>query len=266
MPGDADERVKIYFLQAVPVVTILINALNELEFETYSLSEQYSERLIPIICEDPKALVFICIRNTRELPRWFQFIDTVNEKKAGQVQFGILASDTIPQETRNAILSKQIPVITFMLIQQQPLQVVKLILRSYEAEKGRKRITVQARGIREMTIPRRGLQPIRGQVVTISSFAFSSEIEPGYIPSLKTGEYYPEVILSMKGIRIQSAAKLLGFNKKREQEYIFKFSGVQIVDGKFTYQEKATRDTTHKIHDYVKIRLKEELIARLEAQ
>jgi hypothetical protein len=67
-------------------------------------------------------------------------------------------------------------------------------------------------------------------------------------------------------VRIQSAARLLGFNKKREQEYIFKFCGVQIVDEKFTYQEKATRETIRKIHDYVKIRLTEELMVRLEAQ
>ena len=75
----------------------------------------------------------------------------------------------------------------------------------------------------------------------------------------------PELLLSLKGIRIRLAAKLLGFSKANENILVFRYYGLELREGKMSYTKTITRESKQKFHKYISSCLRDNLKERLTA-
>ena len=106
--------------------------------------------------------------------------------------------------------------------------------------------------------------PVKGKIVDLSAAAFGCEIDQlNHEHFVKPGIFFHDILLHIRGVRIRTAAKLLGFSKANKNVFIFRYYGTELKDGKITYSEKVPQEVKQKIHKYITYCLREDLKEKL---
>ena len=69
---------------------------------------------------------------------------------------------------------------------------------------------------------------------------------------IKIGTIYPEVLLALKGIRVRTAARLLGFSKDNKDIFIFKYNSHKMKDNKIIIIDSVSYEAKQKFNSYMK--------------
>lgn len=258
--------VKIYFVEPVEIITIVIDALIKLEFETYIVREEDKEKLLKILKNDIRNVIFLSIINEKEAERYLEYIDRLNNVKDSLVQVGAFIHGNIKEASRMKILERNCSAIQFSDIQNEPLAVLKKILMYFEAKGIRKYVRVKAVGISEAYFSVKTLDnPIKTVVLDISSHAFLCRVPDEFLLFFVPGDFFHDVLLVLKGMRIRTSVKVIGFNKESPDIFILQFYTAKVIDNKFKYEAKILPETRNKLHAYIKLCLKENLTLLLDS-
>jgi hypothetical protein len=257
--------VKIYFVKPVDLITVVVNTLVELEYETYTVPDYDSDKLLKILPRNKRSIVFVSITNKNEATRWLDYGRKAIGLPDTNVQVGAFVYTNMEAELRGEFLSAQIPAISFSNIQSNTVKVLEQILRVFDARGMRRYVRVNTRGISVAFMTLKGRkEPVRCPVHEISAVACVCEIPRDIQAHFQVGAYIPEVMLALRGIRIRTAVQIVGFSQENKDFFILKFVGIELKDGKMNYSEKTPGELRHKIHTYVRSCLKENLSEQLE--
>jgi hypothetical protein len=256
--------VKIYFIKPIDLINVVINTLIGMEYETYTIDENEMEKLLRILAEDLRSIVFICVANRQDVVKSLEYIEKLKAVEKTAIQVGAFAYSAMDPAVKQKFLFNLATVTTFSDLKENTVGTLRTILQAFDARGNRKFIRVKARGTSEAFIMRKGrVDPIKGKIIDISAFAFACEIDPISHEYFQPGCLLSDILLSIKGIRIRTAAKLLGFSEKNRNIHIFRYFGTEIKDGKTVMTEKVPLETKQKLHRYISSCLKDDLKDKL---
>jgi hypothetical protein len=258
--------VKIYFIKPIDLISVVVNTLIEMEYETYTVSEFDAEKLPRILPEDRRNVLFICVTSRQEAQRWLEYAQTLRDEPLSQIQIGVFAFSNIDSALKEEFLMNQISVTPFDQLRQNTLGVLRTILQIFECRGQRQYIRVKAQGHSEALISVSGRdQPIKGSIVDLSTSAFVCDVPEIYHHYFGAGQYIREILLVLRGVRIRTAAKFLGYSQENKNHFIMKFCTLSMKDGRFDYEEQISRGPKQKLCNYIRTCLKDSLMERLSA-
>lgn len=258
--------VKIYFIKPIDLISVVVNTLIEMEYETYTISEFDAEKLPRILPEDQRNVLFICVTSRQDAQRWLEYVGNLRDEPSSRIQIGVFAFSSMDDTLKKKFLMNQISVTPFDQLRQNTLGVLRTILQIFECRGQRQYIRVRAQGHSEALISISGRdQPIKGSLVDLSTSAFVCDIPEIYHHYFEAGQYIREILLVLRGIRIRTAAKFLGFSQEKKNHFIMKFCTLSVKDGRFDYEEQISRDPKQKLCNYIRTCLKDSLMERLSA-
>lgn len=253
--------VKIYFVKPIDLINVFINTMIEMEYETYIIGEYDQEKLLKILPTDLRNIVFLCVSNEYDAPKWLEYITMLKEVSNSTIQIGAFAYTSMEPEIKKRFLYNLVSVTPFAELRTNPIEVFKKIFQAFDARGNRRHIRVVPRDLSEAFIMVQNRNdPVKGKIVDLSASAFACEIDKLYHEHfLEPGIFFQNIILHIRGVRIRTAAKLLGFSEANKNVFIFKYYGTELKDGKMTYSEKVPQEVKQKIHKYITSCLREEL-------
>jgi hypothetical protein len=257
--------VKIYFINPIDLISVVINTLIEMEFESYIINDNEKDDLLKILPQNIRNVIFFCIRNKSEVELWLKYIEKINALQDTHILIGAFVYDFIDEETKNKFLSQNISVIEFDSIQKNPAHVLREILTYFEAKGKRSFIRTKTFGIAEAYFYIKGREkPIYSKLTDISAYAFSCIIDSESKFHFSIGEYFGEILFVLGGIRIRAAAKVLGFSKENPEIYILKFGTAKMEEDKIIFDESLHTEIKQKLHDYIRKCLRDDIIEQLK--
>ena len=257
--------VKIYFVKPVDLINVVINTMIEMEYETYIIGEYDQEKLLKILPQEQRNIVFLCVANKHDAPKWLEYVGKLKEVKNSTIQTGAFAYTSMEPEIKKLFLYKFVSVTPFAELRTNPIEVFKKIFQAFDAKGSRKFIRVLPRDLSEAFIMVQNRNdPVKGKIVDLSAAAFGCEIDQlNHEHFVKPGIFFHDILLHIRGVRIRTAAKLVGFSKANKNVFIFRYYGTELKDGKITYSEKVPQEVKQKIHKYITYCLREDLKEKL---
>ncbi|HBD95894.1 MAG: hypothetical protein A2015_12340 [Spirochaetes bacterium GWF1_31_7] len=257
--------VKIYFVDPANFISIIFNSLIELEFETYSIPYEYKDKLIGLIPENNRNIVFLTIKNKKEVDEYIKYAEDLLKLSGEMVQLGAFVYDNMDEETKNKFLANNISTIEFSSVQKDSISIMKNILTMFEARGKRAFIRTKVVGdCKAYFYLKNKNEPLVAQISDISATAFSCNLSEEIKFYFTKGDFIDDVTLVLRGLRIKVTAKVIGFSSENPNFFIFKICNYRIQDNKIIYEEKATSENVRKIHEYIRKCLQEIVITKLE--
>jgi hypothetical protein len=264
MEKDQVLSVKIYFINPIDAISIVINTLTEIEYEAYLINESDKEKLLKIIKHDLRNVIFICIQTETAVDYWLEYINRIKNIQETNVQIGAFVFDRMDKGTRNKFLMEGVSVINFGDIGKNSLDIMKKILIFFEAMGKRPYITTKALAKSEIYFYVKNLEtPITGTIIDISAYAFSCKIDQAYRPYFAPGTYIEEALLVLKGSRVKTSLSVVGFSRQNPNIYMMKFCTTRIDGNNLVCFVSITPEMSHKLHDYIRWCLKEKIALKL---
>jgi|GEM_PF-5491216 len=257
--------VKIFFINPIELLDVIINTLLKIEYETYHVSENNKFKLLKIINNYKRSIIFFCIRNRSEIPKWMEYVIEIKKINNIHIQLGCFYYDYMDINNIKNFLKDGISMISFADIKNDTLQVMKKILSYFEAKGVRKFIRTKAYGVSEAYIyVKNAKEPVVGEILDVSSHAFSCRIiDTRFNNYYKMSNYFHDVLLILKGIRLKVDINVAGFSKIDPTIYIFKLCNQEIKNGKFIYTDNIPNEILFKLHIYIKECLREAMHHKL---
>lgn len=256
--------VKIYFINPISLLSVITDTLIKLEFETYSVDKGDKDKLVSILDNNIRNVLFICILNEIEMEYWIDFIDKAFKIKETFIQIGAFVYNTISIDDKLSLLERGIPVIPISEIRMNTIDVMKRILFYFEAKGKRKYIRARAFGKTEVFFDMEDThKTVKGTIIDISAYAFSCQIMTMYAPFFTVGDICDNVLLVLKGSRVRTSVKLIGISKLNPEIYVFKYQRENVIDKKTVHQEGLSSTDKNKIHHYIQLCLKVDLKRQL---
>jgi hypothetical protein len=248
-----DYNVKIFFIEPLSSISVVIDALINIEYEVYMVQEKDKEKLAKVFNVKDRNVIFFCITNQLDLPKWLKYVRFIQNYRQLNVQIGVFAYDHIRLESKLLFLEQNIPVIQFSDLRENTLTVLKRILLIFEARGKRKHIRTKTFGISEafFCIPNLR-EPIRGRISYISSQAFFCELDPMYKLYFRSGSFFQEVVLILKGMKVKVSAKLVGFTEGSTPVYLFKLYTSKVVNNQVLLSSQLAKEIKNKIYNFIK--------------
>ncbi len=253
---------KVYFINPVDLISVVINTLVELEYETYSVSNQDRDRLLKVLQKDPRNIVFISITNKADALKTVEYVEALNQVPKTSIQIGSFVYNNLEPDIQQQLLLNKSSITPFSSLQENTVAVLKRILQLFEANTRGQYVQVRTRGITEVYFMPKSKRPFKARVIEISSFAFVCEIVPEMQGFFRQEMYIPEVTLILQGARIQTAAKVLGFSKTKNA-FIFRFCELSVQGGKMTFSDTIARQKKIRVHNYIRACLGEDMAEQL---
>ena len=258
--------VKIYFIKPIDLISVVINTLIEMEYETYTLSEFDAEKLPKILPEDQRNVLFICITSRQDALRWLEYVENLHDESSSRIQIGAFTFSNMDDSLKEKFLMNQISVTPFDQLKKNTVGVLRAILQIFECRGQRQYIRVQAQGHSEALINVHDRnQPISGSIVDVSTSAFVCDVPEIYHRYFEVGQYIREIMMVLRGARIRTAAKILGYSQEKKNHFIMKFCTLSLKDGRFDFEEQISREPKQKLCNYIRICLKDNLMQSLSA-
>jgi len=253
--------VKIYFVKPIDLINVFINTMIEMEYETYIISEYDQVKLLKILPEDLMNIVFLCVPNKHDAPKWLEYVGMLKGVKNSTIQIGAFAYTSMEEKIKRLFLYNLVSVTPFAELRTNPIEVFKKIFQAFDAKGSRKYIRVAPRDLSEAFIMVQNRNdPVKGKIIDLSASAFACEIDQHYHEHfVEPGSFFQNILLHIKGVRIRTAAKLLGFSEANKNVFIFRYYGTELKDGKTTYSENVPQEVKQKIHKYITSCLREDL-------
>lgn len=256
--------VKIYFIEPVDIISVVIDTLVKLEFETYTVSSLDKEKLLTLLHQDIRSVIFLSITNEKELEKAKVYIDALNEIKDSSVQTGAFVKSNIKPELKMELLERNTAVIEFQDIKENTVAVLRKILTYFEARGTRKFVRTKTTGQSEAYFTVKNLEnPLKARVMNVSSHAFLCMITKEDLPYFTPGSYFHEVLLVLKGIRLRTSVKIIGFNKDMPTVFVMKLCTAKLINSQLHYTDHIPPEIKNKMHNYIKICLKDNLNQKL---
>lgn len=256
--------VKIYFLEPLSFISIIMNSLIELEFESYSIPYEFKDQLISLIPENNRNVVFLSVRNKKEVDEYLKYAESLSKIAGEMVQIGAFVYDNMDDETKNKFLENNISTIELSHIQKDVVGIMKNILMMFEAQGRRAFIRTKVIGdCKSYFYFKNREEPIIAEVSDISANAYSCRIQEEFRYYFSKGDYIEDVTLVLRGMRIKLTAKVIGFSIENPNFFVFKICHYKVIDNKVVYEDKAAAETVRKIHEYIRKCLQEIVITRL---
>lgn len=257
--------VEIYFINPIDLISVVINTLIELEYEAYSINETDKENLIEIIKSNPRNVIFLSVRNKMEVEGYLKYIESTLKIESTNIAFGAFVYDAMDQATRNRFLEHNVSVIEFGELKSNTVAVMKNILTFFEARGRRLYIRTKTYGIAEAYFYIKSKEnPITAKIMDISAFACSVVIDDIDKIFFQVGDYFNEILFVLGGIRVRTAAKILGFSKDNNNIHILKFCTAKMDGERIIFDENITPEISRKLHDYIRKCLKDKITEELE--
>ena len=257
--------VKIYFVQPIDLIHVFINTMIEMEYETYIVSEHDREKLLEIVPQDPRNIVFLCVANRHAVAKWLEYSKRLNESENFAIQIGAFVYTSMAEEIKKLFLYNLVSVTSFADLRTNPIEVFTKIFQAFDAKGNRKYIRVVPRDLSEaFVMVRNREEPVKGRIIDLSAAAFACEIDQrSHQYFAKPGNFFQNVLLHVRGVRIRTPVKLLGFSKENKNVFIFKYYGTELKDGKRNYTERVSQEVKQKIHKYITSCLREDMKEKL---
>lgn len=257
--------VKIYFIEPIDLISIVITTLIELEYESYVADSNSKDSLLEIIPENQRSVVFLCIRSKPDIEPALSFVNELLTLKDTHVIIGAFVYDHMKQSVRNQFLENGVSIINFSEIKEKTATVMRNILTFFEARGQRAFIRTKTFGeSRAYFYFRNKDKPVVCDIDDISAYAFSSTIDPMFKLMFTVGDYISEVVLVLKGIRIKLSVKVIGFSRDKPNLYIFKLCTSHFERDRMVYNETIPGQSKRKIHDYIRKCLQADLKQRID--
>jgi hypothetical protein len=258
--------VNIYFVNPLEIISVVSNTLIELEYETYTVSDLDKFKLLKVVQNDIRSVIFICVRNKIEIEESLRYIEEILSIKGPNILIGAFVYDHMDTDVKNKFLINNVSTIELSQIKKDPVSVLKNILTYFEARGKRLFIRTKTYGTCEAYFYFKNREaPILGKITDISAYAFSCELDEMNKLYFEVGAYLPEILYVLGGVRIRTAAKVLGFNKDKNNEYILKYCTAKMTSDKLIYEEKIAGEIKQKLHDYIRKCLKDSLTQKFNA-
>ncbi|MBN1695943.1 MAG: GGDEF domain-containing response regulator [Spirochaetales bacterium] len=256
--------VHIYFIEPLQLISVVIDTLVRIGFESYQVDEKDKLSLLKILNKDVRNVIFICISSQSELEGWFEYIDKVERLRGYTIQIGVFIYSKFDPTDAMKFLEKNIAVIKFSDIQQDTLSVLKKILFYFEARGKRGYVRVEAieDSIALFTIESER-DTIKAKILNISEQAFACQFRKSDIHHIMQGRYFPKVLLRLKGIMVSIAAKAVTSKKDNPQLWVMHICSAIYVNNKVSYTTELSKETKDKIHRYIRLCLKENIKTKL---
>jgi len=257
--------VKIYFINPIELIGVIINTLIELEYESYTINEIDKDDLLEIIKKEPRNVIFLSIRNKLEVEEYLKYIEKAKKIDNTQISFGAFVYDLMEDEIRNKFLEHNVSVIEYGNIKSNTIAVMKNILTFFEARGKRLFIRTKTYGIAEAYFYIKSKEtPITAKIIDISAFACSVTIDQTERYYFQVGDYFSEILFVLGGIRVRTAAKVMGFSKDDNNIFLLKFCSTKMDGGKLVFEETLTQEVNRKLHDYIRKCLKDQINEELD--
>jgi hypothetical protein len=266
MDKETVESVKIYFIEPIQIISVVIDTLIKLNFEAYSIDETYKHKLISVLKTHPRNVVYICVLSETGLDNWISYIDELQSIAQVQIQIGAFIYTKMPLESRTRFLERGIATIPFDSLKYNTLDTLKRILTYFEAGGKKKYVSAPTVGICQAAFKIKGQpKPLEADILSLSVFAFSCRLKQDDRMHFGTGTRYGEVILLLRGRRVPISAQFMGFGRENPHIGIFKiFAPVSENPGAYE-QNRLPPEIKNKLYAAVKAFLKDSLKKNLDA-
>ena len=210
MPNIQDYSVKVYYINPIDSISIIIDALINLEYEVYTLPESDKEKLIKIIPkENTRVVVFFSIINRSEINEWLNFVNTAKALNLNYLQLGGFSFDQISDEEKNKFLSLGVPIISFSAVEKNAIETLQNLLTVFEAKGKRAFIRVKTLGSAEVYFYFKSRKdPLVLKIIDISASAFSVEVDDSNKNYFTINSYFSELVMILMGTRIRVNVKV----------------------------------------------------------
>jgi hypothetical protein len=256
--------VKIYFISPISLISVVLDALIRMEFEAYNIDKKDKDNLLKILPHNIRNVMYICINNELEMNEWLEYVEKSQTIENTLIQIGAFVHSNISQQSCDKLLSLNTAVIKYSELVDNTLDVIKKVLTYFEAKGKRNYIRAKALSGTDAYFSVKTMdEPIKATITDISIEAFSCTISSSLKPHFQVGEIFFKILLVLKGIRVRVSAKVMGFSRENPELYIFKFLLPRMSNGKISFIEMLPKEEHEKIHNYIRIVLKENIETEL---
>jgi len=260
--------VKIYFIDPIDKLSVIISTLIEMEYESYSINQEDNDILLKIVPEDENTrnVIFLCINNKEEIKECYEYFKKIKEMETCQILCGAFIFDKMEIGDRIKFLQENVAMIEFSDISKNTLQTMKKILTFFEAKSKKGYISTKTYDISDafFYLPE-FKQPVQGKIKNISAFAFSCEINKMFKAAFNINGIIKDAQLFLNGARVTTSLKILGFSRENPNIFMFKYCSSKIESNKLISTEQVNPDIKRKIHNYIKWCLKEDIKVRINS-
>lgn len=260
------DSVKIYFIEPIEIISIIINTLIEIEFEAFTISLSNKDKLLKLLSNDIRNVIFFCVNKFEEVSDWLKYIDNIKKIEKSQILLGAFVYDEMDNNIRAKFLMESVPVINISAIKNDTLNTLKKILSIFEAKGRRPYITIKTLGTAESFFYISNMnEPVVGNVKNISAYAFSCEIDEKHKVLFTNGTYFKDALLVLKGARIKTDLKVIGYSKDNPNIIIIKFYTTKTISNDSKSKNTIAPEISRKLHEYIRWCLKEDINQKLDA-
>jgi hypothetical protein len=259
------ETVKVYFVQPLESIAVVMNVLIKLNFEVYSVPLDDVYRLVPILKAHPRNVVYFCVNSDADAAQWLAYIDMLASYTPTHIQFGIFISATIAKAATLAFLNHGVATIDLSRLQSNALETLRKILLYFEAREKRKFVRARSFGICQVLFKMKNLQDaVKTDLVEISIRAFSVQVQADDKVFFNAGHYIQDVTVLLRGKRLRLSARFMGFDRQSPEKGIFLIYFPNIESGKVEFHQQLPKEVRNAIYDYIQIALREDIKRQLE--
>ncbi len=260
MEEDKSPAIKIYFIEPSDLISILIDALINLEYEVYIVSFEDKYKLLRIIQNELRTIIFFSIHEKNKISEYIEYVKKAQDIQNVSIQFAAFVFDAIKEDATNQFISFDIPVIKFSEAANNALEVLNKIFNMFDTKGKRSFIKVKTFGTAEafFNFKNKG-EPIICNILDVSANAFSVKVDPVYSYLFEVNSYIENVTVVLQGVRIRVAVKVIGYNSEKTNIYFLKFCSERVQDNKSVFVDTISTEAKIKIHSYIKKCLKHEI-------
>jgi len=257
--------VKVYFVDPIKSISVILDVLINLNFEVYSVPEADIYRLASLLRKDPRSIVYFCLLSEVHTSFLLQYIDMIQKNPPTLIQFGVFVSPNIGQETRRAFLNRGVATIDLYQFQTEPLNTLKKILLFFEAREKRKFVKAKSFGVCKAFFKFKNLKrEIMADLLELSIQAFSCKLAEADRSFFSTRQCIEDVSLHLRGKQLKLAACFMGFEQNNPFNAIFLLSYPYNINGRIEYHRQLPKEIRKAIYDFILLSLKEELRHQLQ--
>ena len=126
--------VKVYFIKPIDLINVVINTLVEMEYETYTLGDYDKDKLLKILSENKRNVIFLCIPHMQEINYWLDYIEKVKKVKDTHVQIGAFVFSKMEISDKQKFFINDVSVISFDDLRKNTSKVLQKILLIFESK------------------------------------------------------------------------------------------------------------------------------------
>ena len=128
MKREEVQSVKVYFIEPVHFISVILNTLVELEYETYVINEFNKLKLLKILNDDIRNVIFLCISKKSDVDKYIDYIELVKSLESTHILFGAFVFNNMEYSDKEKLLLNNVSVTPYSEVSSNTLKVFQTIL------------------------------------------------------------------------------------------------------------------------------------------